>query len=87
MEVPLVVIKLHILKVDQGRVLTTGRPSVLHSWVDGSRKLQIGEILEEKEESNMSEEELKKKSRMTGIQEFGANWLAVSWTMQDLFSN
>ena len=53
-------IKLHILKVDKGRVLTTGRPSVLHSWVDGSRKLQIGEILEEKEESNMSEEELKK---------------------------
>lgn len=53
-------IKLHILKVDQGRVLTTGRPNFLNSLVDGPRKLQIGEILEENEESNMSEEDLKK---------------------------
>ena len=76
------------MKVDQGRVLTTGRPNFLNSWVDGPRKLQIGEILEENEESNMSEEDLKKKSRMTGIlQEFGVNRLAVAWTTQDLFSN
>ena len=33
----------------------------------------------------MSEKKLKKKSRMTGMQEFGANWLAVAWTTQDLF--
>ena len=64
------------MEVDQGRVLATGRPSILNSWVDGPRKLQIGEILEEKEGSNM-----------TGMQEFETNWLTVAWTAQDLFSN